>query len=131
MSSGNADWHMDQRLALHNVQAPRSARILARMLMILLVVTAFALTLTPWQQTIPGAGRVIAFSPEERLQQVEAPVDGRVVKWHVVEGSVRQAWRSDRRPRRQRPRDHGAPARGARADCADRAAGRSAGEVAR
>ena len=80
-------WHMDQRLALHNVQAPRSARVLARLLVVLLVVTGLALTVTPWQQNIPGSGRVIAFSPEERLQQIEAAVDGRVVKWHVVEGS--------------------------------------------
>jgi len=81
-------WHMDQRLALHSVQAPRSARLLARLLVVLLVVGLVALVLTPWQQNIPGSGRVIAFSPEERLQQVEAPVDGRVVKWHVVEGSL-------------------------------------------
>jgi membrane fusion protein, adhesin transport system len=88
MSEVTPGWHMDQRLALHNVQAPRSARVLARLLVVLLVVTTIALTLTPWQQTIPGSGRVIAFSPEERLQQVEAPVDGRVLKWHVVEGSA-------------------------------------------
>ncbi len=80
--------HMDQRLALHNVQGPRSARVLARLLMVLLFVAAVALILTPWQQNIPGSGRVMAFSPEERLQQVQAPVDGRVVRWHVVEGSA-------------------------------------------
>ena len=81
-------WHMDQRLALHSVQTPRSARVLARVLVALLVVTTVALTLTPWQQTIPAAGRVIAFSPEERPQQIEATIDGRVATWHVVEGSV-------------------------------------------
>jgi multidrug efflux pump subunit AcrA (membrane-fusion protein) len=86
-STPTTGWHMDQRLALHNVQAPRSARVLARLLVSLLVVTALALTLTPWQQNIPGSGRVIAFSPEERLQQVDAAIDGRVAKWHVVEGS--------------------------------------------
>jgi multidrug resistance efflux pump len=80
-------WHMDQRLALHNVQAPRSSRLLARLLVVLLVVTAIALTLTPWQQNIAGSGRLIAFNPEERPQQIEATVDGRVVEWHVVEGS--------------------------------------------
>ena len=81
-------WHMDQRLALHSVQAPRSARVLARILVALLAVTVVALTLTPWQQTIPAAGRVIAFSPEDRPQQIEATIDGRVTTWHVVEGSV-------------------------------------------
>ena len=85
--SGQAPWHMDQRLALHNVQAPRVVRVLARLLVILMVVTAVALTLTPWQQNIAGSGRVVAFNPEERLQRIEAPVDGRIVRWHIVEGS--------------------------------------------
>src|SRR6188472_3221287 len=87
MNTGTG-WHMDHRLALHSVEAPRSARVLARVLVALLIVTAVALTLTPWQQTIPAAGRVIAFSPEERPQQIEATIDGRVTTWHVVEGSV-------------------------------------------
>ncbi len=86
--SSKPGWYMDQRLALHNVQAPRSSRMLARLLVVLLAVTAVALILTPWQQNIPGSGRVIAFSPEERLQQIEAVIEGRIVKWHVVEGSV-------------------------------------------
>lgn len=81
-------WQMDQRLALHHVQTPRSARVLARLLIVLLVVTSLALVLTPWQQNITGSGRLIAFSPEERPQNVEAPVDGRIARWHVVEGSV-------------------------------------------
>lgn len=87
MGTVRGTWQMDQRLALHNVQAPRSARVLARMLVALLVVTVVALIATPWQQNIPGAGRVIAFSPEERLQQIEAAVDGRIAAWHVFEGS--------------------------------------------
>jgi multidrug resistance efflux pump len=86
--SSKTEWHMDQRLALHSVQAPRSSRLLARLLVVLMVVTVVALTLTPWQQNIPGAGRVIALSPEERLQQIDAVIEGRIVKWHVVEGSV-------------------------------------------
>lgn len=47
----------------------------------------FALV-SPWQQNIRGSGRVIAFAPLERRQNVEAPVGGRVVEWFVQEGSV-------------------------------------------
>ena len=90
MSPGS-DWQMDQRLALHGIHAPRSARLLARLLVVLTVLTAVALVVTPWQQTIPGTGRVIAFSPEERPQEVQALVDGRVALWHVVEGSIVKA----------------------------------------
>ncbi|MEZ4337350.1 MAG: HlyD family efflux transporter periplasmic adaptor subunit [Sandaracinaceae bacterium] len=47
----------------------------------------FALV-SPWQQNVRGTGRVIAYAPLERRQNVEAPVGGRVVEWFVQEGSV-------------------------------------------
>ena len=53
-------------------------RTLARLLVGLLVLAAAVLTLTPWQQTSPGTGRVIAYVPEERQQNLEAPIEGRV-----------------------------------------------------
>jgi membrane fusion protein, adhesin transport system len=51
------------------------------------LVLLLVLWLTPWQQTAPGSGRVIAYAPEERRQNVEAPIEGRVAKWHVREGA--------------------------------------------
>jgi len=42
--------------------------------------------LLPWQQTSKGTGRVIAYSPNDRPQEITAPIEGRVKKWHVVEG---------------------------------------------
>lgn len=77
---------LQRRLALHSVQVPRAARTLSRIMVVLLIITAFALVLTPWQQNIPGSGRLVAFDPSQRLQQVQATVDGRVDRWHVVEG---------------------------------------------
>ena len=74
-------------LAIHAVHAPRATRILAGILVVLMIVGALALTITPWQQNVTGSGRVMAFSPEERQQNIEAPVDGRIARWHVVEGS--------------------------------------------
>lgn len=41
----------------------------------------------PWQQSVRGAGRVIAYAPVDRQQAIEAPFDGRIVRWHVQEGS--------------------------------------------
>ncbi len=86
-----SEWQMDQRLALHGIHAPRSARLLARLLVALTILTAVALVVTPWQQTIAGTGRVTAYSPEERPQDIQALVDGRVATWHVVEGSIVKA----------------------------------------
>lgn len=41
----------------------------------------------PWQQSVPGAGKIVAFAPMERQQTIDAPVEGRIVQWHVVEGT--------------------------------------------
>lgn len=53
----------------------------------LFIVLGALLILLPWQQTAHGSGRVIAYSPNDRAQEISAPVDGRIAKWHVVEGS--------------------------------------------
>jgi biotin carboxyl carrier protein len=63
-----------------------AARVLARLLMVGLVAFVAALVWTPWQQSLTGSGRVIAYAPLERQQPVEAPFSARVVKWHVQEG---------------------------------------------
>lgn len=42
----------------------------------------------PWIQSVPGEGRVIALDASERRQILSAPVDGRISRWHVNEGSV-------------------------------------------
>ena len=44
--------------------------------------------LVPWQQNLSGLGKVIAYAPLERQQQVEAPINGRIVNWWVQEGST-------------------------------------------
>ncbi|MCB1140893.1 MAG: HlyD family efflux transporter periplasmic adaptor subunit [Leptospiraceae bacterium] len=44
--------------------------------------------MVPWQQTIYGTGRVVAYAPLDRQQFIEAPIDGRIVHWHIMEGSV-------------------------------------------
>lgn len=45
------------------------------------------LALMPWQQTVTGDGQVIAFDPSERTQSIDAPIEGRLSKWFVQEGS--------------------------------------------
>lgn len=62
------------------------ARVLASLLVAMVVLSVLALVVTPWQQSVRGAGRVTAYAPLERRQTVEAPVKGRVVHWYVQEG---------------------------------------------
>lgn len=65
--------------------------LLARGLLILFVAVFAGLAFVPWQQTSRGAGRVMAYSPTERQQNIDAPIDGRLRKWFVQEGSVVKA----------------------------------------
>jgi multidrug resistance efflux pump len=60
---------------------------MSTMLTVVLAVGIATLVFAPWQQSIPGAGRLTAFTPVERQQSIDAPVDGRIVRWHVVEGT--------------------------------------------
>lgn len=72
--------------ALSLAGSSRGARLLARVLAVALALAALALAMLPWQQSVRGTGRVIAFDPLDRRINVEAPVVGRVKKLHVVEG---------------------------------------------
>jgi multidrug efflux pump subunit AcrA (membrane-fusion protein) len=74
--------------ALRLVRSPRAARVLALVLLALGVMLAVGLVVVPWQQSVTGHGRVIAWSPVERQQRLEAPVDGRIARVPVIEGQV-------------------------------------------
>lgn len=78
---------LDALPALRAVRTPRPAVWLARALVALLAAVALGLAVTPWQQTATGGGRVIAYAPLDRQQAIEAPVEGRISRWHVREGS--------------------------------------------
>lgn len=64
----------------------RFALTTTRVVWALVVFLSVALTVTPWQQSASGAGRLIAYSPAERPQEIEAPIEGRILHWHVREG---------------------------------------------
>jgi adhesin transport system membrane fusion protein len=68
-------------------RTPKGARLLARLVGVLLLMTGLALWCVPWQQSLPGQGRVIAHAPLERQQIVEAPIEGRIQEWLVAEGT--------------------------------------------
>lgn len=58
-------------------------KVCISLFLIILIICLFL----PWTQTIKGKGQVIAFSPNERAQNIESPIYGRLGKWHVNEGS--------------------------------------------
>lgn len=52
-----------------------------------LFLVGLGLYFLPWQQTAVGTGRVVAYSPVERQQEISSPIDGRIQRWHVTEGT--------------------------------------------
>jgi multidrug resistance efflux pump len=71
---------------LREVVSSRRLRLFSQSLFVAFLLILVGLIFLPWQQFIHGAGRVIAFNPLERQVLVEAPLSGRVLKSHVVEG---------------------------------------------
>lgn len=69
------------------VHSPKNTQLLARILIILLAISILLLAVLPWQQTSMGKGRVVAYSPTERQQNIDAPIEGRLGTWFVHEGS--------------------------------------------
>jgi len=90
----------DRELQLYSFTAPSRVpasqvhplvRWLTRGLWIFAIVSVVGLLLAPWQQSVTGTGRAIAYAPTDRTQRIEAPIKGRITKWFVVEGSTVQA----------------------------------------
>ncbi len=52
----------------------------------MLIAVPLGFVFVPWQQTVPGAGRVVALDPRQRIQTIPAPVTGRLVKLYAQEG---------------------------------------------
>ena len=74
------------RPSLYESRSPGAARVIARLLGVVLLLAVLVLAFAPWQQSVPGSGRVIAYAPLERQQMIEAPIEGRIRDWYVQEG---------------------------------------------
>lgn len=66
---------------------PNWIKVIATLIIITLIVSFLLLTITPWQQTSQGNGRVIALDPNNRVQGINSTVPGRVNKWLVQDGA--------------------------------------------
>ena len=64
-----------------------SLRFGALLLLVMIVLSAVAMIFAPWTQNVRGVGKVSAYSPDERQQNLTAPVDGIIRQWFVLEGT--------------------------------------------
>lgn len=66
--------------ALSSVRSSRTARLVAKLLMIGLAIMIATMAMSPWQQTVIGVGSVINFDPAVRPQAMTAPITGTIVR---------------------------------------------------
>ncbi|MEN7341336.1 MAG: HlyD family efflux transporter periplasmic adaptor subunit [Pseudomonadota bacterium] len=78
--------HQEHFKTLATIGVPRVGRSVARMLVFAVFATALFLTFVPWVQTTSGLGRVTALNPNDRLQEINALVSGRIEEWYVQDG---------------------------------------------
>lgn len=72
------------------------AHRVAAFLFLGLLLSVIACMALPWQQSVAGKGRVITYDPNHRLQEVDAPISGRLVDimpdlvegMHVAKGEL-------------------------------------------
>ncbi len=74
--------------AMRMVQSSKWTLRIAIFICVSLVVGTLLMGMLPWQQNVPGMGRVVAFLPMERQQSVDAPIGGRIIDVEVQEGSI-------------------------------------------
>ena len=74
-----------EMLLLHEL--PEVSRLLTRLAIIFFLIMMIFLIAIPWQQTSSGSGKVMAYLPQDRVQNIHASVGGRIKKWFVKEGT--------------------------------------------
>ena len=72
----------------NNINTPKPIKVLPKIILTFLGLTILILCLTPWQQTSKGFGYIIASDPNHRAQNISAPINGRIKKWYVKDGSI-------------------------------------------
>lgn len=74
-----------EMLQLHDL--PEAAKLITRLIVIFFLLVMIFLITIPWQQTADGSGKVMAYLPQDRVQNIHATVSGRIKTWFVKEGS--------------------------------------------
>ena len=67
-------------------RVPGVMRVVGWMLAIGVIAVGLFLYYTPWVQTTSGFGVVTALNPNDRLQEINALVPGRIQEWFVRDG---------------------------------------------
>lgn len=83
----NFSYHDDAFTTLNAIEPPRIAIVVGWIMLIGFIIIGLFLTFVPWVQTAAGGGTVTALNPNDRLQEINAFVPGRIQEWYVRDGS--------------------------------------------
>lgn len=72
---------------LASIKTPQVMRMVFIMLLAAIVIIVAFLVFAPWVQTTSGRGVVTTLNPNERRQNINAVVPGRIEEWFVRDGS--------------------------------------------
>ncbi|MEO0614584.1 MAG: HlyD family efflux transporter periplasmic adaptor subunit [Pseudomonadota bacterium] len=81
------DRHIEHFKTLTAQRVPRVMSALAWIMALGLIGIGCFMTFVPWVQTTAGFGTVTALNPNDRLQEINALVPGRIQEWYVRDGS--------------------------------------------
>ncbi|MEM9495158.1 MAG: HlyD family efflux transporter periplasmic adaptor subunit [Pseudomonadota bacterium] len=79
--------HIKHFRTLDSIKPPRLMKVVCWGFVAVTVMTTAFLVFTPWVQTTAGGGIVTALNPNDRLQEINALVPGRIQEWYVRDGS--------------------------------------------
>lgn len=82
------DQHISHFTALKETKTPRIFRMVSVLIACALIAGVVFLIKAPWVQTTAGAGVVTALNPNDRQQDINALVSGRIEQWFVRDGSI-------------------------------------------
>lgn len=86
-ASSHREQHEHLFKTLDSIKKPRVMWVSAWLIMFSIAMVAAFLAFAPWVQTAAGSGRIIALDPNDRLQEINALVSGRIQNWFVRDGS--------------------------------------------
>ncbi|MEM9365687.1 MAG: HlyD family efflux transporter periplasmic adaptor subunit [Planctomycetota bacterium] len=75
--------------ALQLARSSRMARRIGQLVFVALIAGTILVVFAPWQQSVRGLGNVVAFAPESRQQELQAPIKGRIQR--LGEGIIENA----------------------------------------
>ncbi len=86
MKNNYKESYLEYFKTYNEIKSPQIIVAFSRIIIGFIILLLLFLVITPWVQTAEGIGKVTTYYPQDRLQNINALVDGRVKKWYVRDG---------------------------------------------